>query len=760
MKVQGVNSTKLQTFTANDTPITTPQTKEENKINKKEIVKISAAVLATALAAVTITNIVKGKSCDKTIRNLEEQFRRHAQDMEEPFRRQIQGLQDALDESNKQIKRVNQELSELNNKNGKLDELNKKLKQEAEAAKNKLNDIFDGDTTPQDVRTKLYTDLKSKVEAKDLGYDIMEPPVTGLKKEGETFQDAIPFPQRMKSGKRADMQELNIPEIKEDGSFNYTLPKSDEIKISTAETIDFKPRKDMVTNISEGYSESVVWNNDKIARDIIQNFYDGHGQTLNGVRFKFEPTANGKYKVRIEGDSSYTADKAIFIGESTKREDMAAAGNYGEGLKMASLKLLKDKGAKNVRIGSDNWDLTFRLGDIDLLKDKKIMYWDLDKSAKKAGNYIEFETDDKELLETMRKTINRFYHSGNVHFKNPDFENDMIAITVLRQPTKSFFSKTPGEKGAMYICGQRFEFENAYDGLEGAIINLKQKPPKEVLDTSRDRVSLNSSDLDKLALWLCDKSSMTKQERIDLIMALEPVWNRIDYLKATPLSEFCRKFVLWQGAYVNKNFPNRTVHINFPKDKYVAYSNATSEVVSSLERKGYKVCMPEFADLGMQTIRDLLGDARKHDPIAPTAQQLIKIKVLKEALKKLAPSLEKENFSPAEIDTKIFLFNNTANKEARLYSSTLAEAITDNGVSKGFWIDKNYLNNGDFSEVLETALHELCHKVGGDESMEFSYKLTDVNKKAIKQILNNAETRAQLQALNRIWNECTDLVAA
>ena len=162
-----------------------------------------------------------------------------------------------------------------------------------------------------------------------------------------------------------------------------------------------------------------------------------------------------------------------------------------------------------------------------------------------------------------------------------------------------------------------------------------------------------------------------------------------------------------------------------------------------------------MADLGMQTIKNLMGDARKHDPIKPTEAQMKKIAVLKEAIKKLAPSLKAEGFTPAEIDTKIFLFNNSASKEARLYSSTLAEAITDGGTSKGFWIDRNYLDSANFSDVLETALHEISHKVGGDETTEFSYKLTDVNKRAIQQILEEPQTRAELQALSKLWKEYT-----
>ena len=54
--------------------------------------------------------------------------------------------------------------------------------------------------------------------------------------------------------------------------------------------------------------------------------------------------------------------------------------------------------------------------------------------------------------------------------------------------------------------------------------------------------------------------------------------------------------------------------------------------------------------------------------------------------------------------------------------------------------------------VTETALHELSHKAGGDESAEFSYKLTNVNKDAIDMLMNDVQTRNEMQALSNLWN--------
>ena len=161
----------------------------------------------------------------------------------------------------------------------------------------------------------------------------------------------------------------------------------------------------------------------------------------------------------------------------------------------------------------------------------------------------------------------------------------------------------------------------------------------------------------------------------------------------------------------------------------------------------------------MRTIKDLIGEVRDHKVVIPDEFQIKKMAIIKQALKSLSKALEKVGFSKEEIDTKILMFSKENLSESGIYKTTNAEAIIDNGISKGFWVDKKFLEMAPFADNLEVALHELCHKVGGDSSAEFSYKLTDVNKKVIDEILNNSQVRKELQALNVLWDEISKKAA-
>ena len=65
---------------------------------------------------------------------------------------------------------------------------------------------------------------------------------------------------------------------------------------------------------------------------------------------------------------------------------------------------------------------------------------------------------------------------------------------------------------------------------------------------------------------------------------------------------------------------------------------------------------------------------------------------------------------------------------------------------------RTYMKEEKFSKLLSTSLHELTHKYGGDESENFSYKLTDVMQKVFEAINSNPNLAIQLKILEKAWN--------
>ncbi|MBQ4124270.1 hypothetical protein IJD44_11210 [bacterium] len=616
---------------------------------------------------------------------------------------------------------------------------NNKLKEECEKIQQQLENVV--------LPEKFKDNVKEKIEIlnrTELSYS----PTTRIDIEDHTWGKVKQKPEFVISGKnekttiRNDAQQLKYPNFETGEAYSFEFPISSEIKVSHDHR-EITPQERTITTVSESYADSLVWNNDKIARDLMQNFYDGHGQTLDGVKFDVEPTPDGKYRVKIQGKSTYSPDKAILLGESSKKNDDKAAGNYGEGLKMVVLKLLREKGADEVNIASDNWNVNWKFEDSGF--DKKVLSYQLDEIPQINGNYIEFNTDNVDFIKSIINSFDKFYHYNNPSFKCPDFENNIVGINL----------KDEKEKGKFYIAGQAFELDGDYDGLNGMDIYIKKKPPIShdgnfIFDPSRDRTSLTRDNLEALGAWVMSKDNMPKEEAVKLLHAVEEYWDvgttRAMFKHKTKGTSFI--YGLIKGAY------NRgDLHIQFP-EKYVADSYRVSVSLANMYvNAGYKICSSYFDLIGMESIDELVTETRKHKPLEPTQAEKNKILILKEAIQLLAPVLRENNmFEEDELNTKIFIYDRKGSNEDEAYDDVSGEAIIDKKKSLGFWLDRETMKEGSFSSLLSTSLHELTHKFGGDSSEIFSYKLTDVMEKVFEAINNNPNLAIQLKVLEQAWD--------
>ena len=155
----------------------------------------------------------------------------------------------------------------------------------------------------------------------------------------------------------------------------------------------------------------------------------------------------------------------------------------------------------------------------------------------------------------------------------------------------------------------------------------------------------------------------------------------------------------------------------------------------------------------MKSIEELAKESRAHIPLEPTVEEKNKILILQDAIDLFRTILADEKlFTKEELNPKIFIYSKDSKEENDAYKDVAGEAIVENGKSLGFWIDKKYLNEETFSSVFGTALHELTHKFGGDESEIFSYKLTDVLQKVFEAINNNPNIAMKMKILEQAWN--------
>ena len=597
----------------------------------------------------------------------------------------------------------------------------------------------------------------------------------------------VPTP-KDSSAPKINTEELKA-EFKKTNSLDYTIP--------IAENSHYKPEyapnayitqsqeqylnKTSNTDLTIRYGAVVNWSDSKIARDIMQNFYDGHNQTLEGthINIQYDRTTK-KYTVRIEGNGTYPYDFIQYIGKGTKFEDAKSAGGFGEGSKILACNLLarQDKKGKfstdYVKYSSADWQITLSRSSDDL--DSAIMQRTLEKVPEQNGNSIEFTTNNKELIYRIIDSLNWFESPYNEDFQNLDFDNGIFGLKLLG----------PGEQGNLYLT-QRFEYEktdNWDNSIRNADVIFRKKPDSSIFSVSRDRTYLNKYDIEKISENMVEEFS--DDEILDLIIKLDSIWKspkRDDAM--TKITE-----ALAQEA------SSRKIGIDFKDKKFVAVPKFTGEKdLEFLSLLGYTPVNSAMKYL-VPTLEEINTTMSNHIPVEPTENEIKRMILLTEATKLIQSSTSKqivldtgrafaknippyseeyiikgnkedlffirqlqqlkkdyvssELFSEEDCEQPVFLFDKT--QEGKLDNS-VAQAIT--GYDKnlkttkfyGHWIDRNYLNSGNFYKLLAIYLHEINHQHGDDGSSEFTYALTEELGIILSILSSQPETASKLNML-------------
>lgn len=498
------------------------------------------------------------------------------------------------------------------------------------------------------------------------------------------------------------------------------------------------------TNIRAEYGKRLPWSREKVVRDIMQNFMDGHNGTIEDVKFDFAHNSERKsYKIRISGKGEYNHKEIEDLGAGTKYMDEKKAGGFGEGAKMASIKLLADYDTSYVKFGSRNWELKFNILKNEGM-DLDYLYRTLTKTSDVPGNFIEFETKDKKLIDEILNGTNYVYHPGNRDFQLPIFENEHFGLEYLGK----------NKKGNLYIANQRFEFGDTdkwNNNLEGFNLFFKRKPQSGIVNTGRDRTHISSYDISSLIKKDFAKT-MSDDELTETILKLRDTWNASSLDDASKVIEGFLSEA--KDRKLGFKFPDDTKY--YASDVFLGFDQQ-----EEITKDGYILCNREFSKLGMPSVSTLVENRNALYPLRPNFSQIKKTQILDEASRIVVESMRKKNRT---FHGKEFFLSEEANRPTYFYDrnetdackKVLATAITTevNGskIYDGQWMDVNHIKDS-FSEVFATRLHEMCHKFGGDETKDFSYALTSLMGHLNEIYLKCEDECNRLKCLSKLWDK-------
>lgn len=528
-------------------------------------------------------------------------------------------------------------------------------------------------------------------------------------------------------------------ELRNTGHVKLSIPNEGGVKVKPYDAV-IHPEDDYRLNVTQDagikirYGTKLQWSNFKIARDLLQNYYDGHGHTLEGVNIEVNKTADGKYKIKISGESSWDYSHLDQMGSSTKHDPLDAGG-YGEGTRAVAVSLLSKADITNVKYASGDWAMTYGRSSDDLKS--AYMTQTLSKNSEKVkGSTVEFETENADIAHKLLEAKDYFNHPHNPDFKNLDFENEFFGFKL----------KDDGAKGNIYLI-QRYETDGeSNNGLRGATIVFKTQPNHPTLveksggeqfelGTGVDRAQIPSYDVNRILSRYI--KTMTDEELTQTISSMEKFWGESGTEKDR-LNDMYVPFV--------REAHRRGLGIDFKDAHYVYLDKPSPSSYDMAKNLGYKIANKSMKYVGMQSFN--AKDESKL-PHQPTEEQSKEIRLLEEGVRILQEC--------TDLSTKDLLNSDEVNKPTYMFSEgdhgTGAEAIIEGGEYQGHWMRDSHLLLQNFVGNLATFLHEISHKSGGDESEVFSRQLTKLQSHITNAIMHNPNALKKIQTLSKMFDE-------
>lgn len=467
---------------------------------------------------------------------------------------------------------------------------------------------------------------------------------------------------------------------------------------------------------------NVSWDNEKTARDVWQNFFDGQGGTMDGVTHSLNRTSAGT-QVSISGSGEYDYSHLLHMGGGTKTLEGSSVGGYKEGAKVAALIMLTRMGAEQVVHESGDWRLTYYLGDVpDYMigsQPTKGLYARVEKVPFQLGSRFTVKFPNPKIVREFIEARNLFYSSENPDFQNPTFNN----------PDVGGFKLHKNKRGNIYEAGQRRPYmedrlfsrsggSNA--GEYNAVPDITLWTRGKVFDADRDRGAVTKGQIEKRAIKAIVKG-MTKDDMRRTITSNPEFWygrskpvvpegpqsvnpdDIDDIKKPDPITiEDVMFFVeesltafypgtipgqlleVMVGVYVKK-YHGQT--LDFPP-QYIATGGAI-DYIGALEGAGYIICHPAMKDLGMITTDEAVTKLLEHFRVEPSEAESTRIELLREFVRDL--------IGLDEIP-QIWMFN--AAKEKSIFHGHYTPEF--------LWESQEQIHQ-EFSTALRTYLHEIAH---------------------------------------------------
>ncbi len=477
-----------------------------------------------------------------------------------------------------------------------------------------------------------------------------------------------------------------------------------------------------VSSVTTGWK--VLWSQDECARDIFQNFYDANGSNVD--------VAISDDVIQIFGAAEMDLDHAFYF-RSTKDPSRGDIGYFGEGLKAASLCLLRDYNARLLLVSRRRAvEIMIQNSDDASARPLVYRYYRLGDANHSGGTRLILEQTDNQLQQAFANAPRAFFSPDHPLLGAKiagDFNTIYIARTQDDTPGAIFYRNLERAKLELPFVVAIFKPYKSLDNLTGR--DRDRNAFGEKLKATCYRIVANSrvlaaSDAFREFLALSREFWETGHPLLSTLLARRPPGSYAD---------------LFQDEYYAAD--TRVHRLD------VATLVQVRDIESSWRSAGRKKLPQCFRNVGVPSAMDAHDEQQRksreeaarelrQQQRSPTESERHCIDLLEEALRFLSPGLAPVVLRGAQYfiaDTQALL---GAWQRSRTY-----------GTREIYLAARLFVEP--FRKAFATHLHECSHLFGWDGSRGFTDALTQL----IEEIAHRPD---KLQEYTLRWNDLAAVV--
>jgi len=464
----------------------------------------------------------------------------------------------------------------------------------------------------------------------------------------------------------------------------------------------------------------VEWDENYIARDLMQNFFDANRDSLDQVLVN-----EVNRDVMVSAPTEFNLTRLFYLGSEKGDESI---GQYGEGFKAAAVCLLRDQGVTPIAV-SGRYMVVLRISNEKIhgtdLNPVVYDYYTLEHEL--TGAVLILPGCSRKLVDAMKNGLSNFFYENN----------ELLGALQWSCSDFSVYKSNTSVGHVFYRNLKRGEIEGIPLVL---VINKKFQNIENKIRKDRDRNAFGDEvmmSFFKIFAAYAVKYSEMGQEKI--VSSARDCWTR-----GHPLLH-----AIADTRRYRDSWSKQTTERVFGEGNYYAIEGkfrdpAKAIAIRDLERKwheGGKIALPGyFKYFGILTAEgelrrleaDAREEARKLNQRLPSAREEKAMKLLNEILNAMAPEVvavfSKSLTNYSVINSKIVLGQLKTGRGYRSRDVFLADSIFV----------------GDFAAAVATYLHEHAHIFGTDGSRGFTDALTEM----LESVVRN---RTQFDVIEAEW---------